>query len=380
MGNLLSLRSRTAEHANLVQAASSSGAQLNLFLRPPPPESSDAMNIYSCTSEALDNFAGSLLDCLKIREFYHARNSNKTGAVSMISSDSDEDYLRLLNSARVVSTSVVDARSTADGILSILSFLSTGPNDTPAMLKETTAANFAAHPSLVRILADLIVSSMIFDSVKFDTPQLLNDMPLFRRTRVSRQKNPNATPIDDRIPGDDQIGLVSLFLGSPVPCLHLIQRTLVEGAGANVHGLLTALSLLAVICQLYLMEEDRPRSVDSDDPNATWLPVDHSELGKLIGHSAAPDHYALRLLVGSVLIYDHVAGESAALAGGAFDNSSGVSMRNVIRLVQQRAPTSEVANATPGLPPLTVDSLLASLRYFSRNSAHSPSILRLFPE
>jgi len=193
------------------------------------------------------------------------------------------------------------------------------------------AEHLEANEALCKQLSHLIDFVLRFDCVKMNTPALQNDFSYYRRLISRDQVFDSQSCL-----APDMAGALSLFLASPTPML----TTLISSVD-QFHRLHVDLALenttetLATIIQVlqFMLQE----TVNDDDDETMNKDTE----------------FWLRVMVGCILLFDHVDPD------GAFHRSSIVDIRMAVRLIKSCAR-----------PHLTTN-LMNTLRYTTKHLNHS---------
>ncbi|MFH4983198.1 hypothetical protein AB6A40_009907 [Gnathostoma spinigerum] len=189
-----------------------------------------------------------------------------------------------------------------------------------------------------RQFARLIDFVLLFDACKVCTPALQNDFSFYRRW-MSRQSERNySIPID-------LANTVSLFLASPTPMLSSLTRATISFVESHsdlpVTNTTDTLATVVQVCR-YMVETEE-----------NWERM--SEYSRL---------FSIRVMVGAIILYDHID------EAGAFCKDSPIDIRSAVELIKSQPHSNEM------------ESLLNALRYTTKhlNDGTTPKSIRaLFP-
>lgn len=200
------------------------------------------------------------------------------------------------------------------------------------------AEQLDALQATCRQFARLIDFVLLFDSCKMCTPALQNDFSFYRRS-MSREAG-----------GKYSINLelantISLFLASPTPMLSALTTATVgfvmNHSDLPVTNTTDTLATVVQICRYMVSNEEN------------WERM--SESSRI---------FTMRVMVGAIILYDHI--DNA----GAFCKDSPIDIRSIVELIKSQ-PKSDQA-----------ESLLNALRYTTKhlNDGSTPKSVRsLFP-
>lgn len=177
-------------------------------------------------------------------------------------------------------------------------------------------SNLEKRQATAKLLADILHFASEFDELKMGNPSIQNDFSYYRRT-LSRMKMSNLSTQNFVVP-DELANRMSLFYANANP----VSKTLVDSTMTYINGQRNGpvTDLFAVFA------------------GVTYNAVFHSRVqGELV-------EYALRVMVGSIILYDHVS------AAGAFAKGSKINIRLSVKLIQTNGGAIS-------------DSLLNTIRY-----------------
>lgn len=194
-----------------------------------------------------------------------------------------------------------------DGFPKLLGFLVDGSD---------IISNLEKRQATAKLLADILHFASEFDELKMGNPSIQNDFSYYRRT-LSRMKMSNLSTQNFVVP-DELANRMSLFYANANP----MSKTLVDSATAFING---------------------QRNGPVTDLFAIFAGITYNAVFRSRVQGDLVD-YALRVMVGSIILYDHVS------ATGAFAKGSKINIRLSVKLIQ-----------TNGGP--ISDSLLNTIRY-----------------
>ncbi|TMS40228.1 hypothetical protein L596_006630 [Steinernema carpocapsae] len=190
--------------------------------------------------------------------------------------------------------------------------------------------------ALCKQLARLIDFALQFDAVKMATPALQNDFSFYRRV-VSR----SSEPLHGEMISLETTNVMSLFFAKPTPMLCAITSSVIAFVHTHpdlpVSNTTDTLATVVHVCRLMVEREENWRRL-SEKTRLFWL----------------------RVMVGSVILFDHIDD------GGAFRADSPISMKSIVELIKADAPPDEK------------ESLLNALRYTTKhlNDTITPKSIR----
>ncbi|VDK43000.1 unnamed protein product [Anisakis simplex] len=213
------------------------------------------------------------------------------------------------------------------------------------------AEQLDALQATCRQFARFIDFVLSFDALKMCTPALQNDFSFYRRAisreavmYVHKTNNTYAIPIE-------LTNTISLFLASPTPMLSSLTSATIQFVVVHsdlpVTNTTDTLATIVQVCR-YMVETEE-----------NWERM--SEMSRL---------FTVRVMVGAIILYDHI--DNA----GAFCKESPIDMRSVVELIKSQPNSEQVFIG------LQVESLLNALRYTTKhlNDGSTPKSVRaLFP-
>ncbi|KAJ3159520.1 Protein fam49a [Geranomyces michiganensis] len=175
----------------------------------------------------------------------------------------------------------------------LLAFLCTGDVMRNLEIRQATAKQ----------LADVLHFVSLFDELKMGNPNVQNDFSYYRRTS-SRMRTANPSNQTMVVP-DELANRMSLFYAHATPMTKTLvdatTKLLKENNSVSTDNATTILSIVAGVCYNAVVKERA---------------------------QGAMVHYCLRVLVVTIILYDHVDPE------GAFGKSSKVNIRASVRVIQ----------------------------------------------
>jgi len=178
------------------------------------------------------------------------------------------------------------------------------------------------HQALAKQFALILDFVLAFDDLKMTNPSIQNDFSFYRRMR----NRVNATPGAEHEVSNEIANRMSMFYAYPTPMLKMLSTTVTNFVTKNkslpLENTTDIFSTMANLCRC--MIED-PGLTARFQKRATIL-------------------FVLRVMVGAIILYDHVH------PVGAFYKRSNIDIKSSIKLLKEQ-------------PPSTVDTLLNALRY-----------------
>jgi len=195
------------------------------------------------------------------------------------------------------------------------------------LCKGDITENLGKYQATTRKLADLLNFVLQFDDLKMTNPSIQNDFSYYRRL-LSRVKN-NYKINKQTIPVNDELAnRMSLFYAYSTPMFKAVTDSTLTFVGPDSKSGISAaqvsecLSLMTNIC--------------------------YNAVSKYRVQSQPMISFCLRVMVGCIILFDHIDTE------GAFSRGSKINIRGCIRLIQ-------------GSAGVDADSLLNTLRYTSKH-------------
>eukprot|EP00128_Syssomonas_multiformis_P008907 Colp12_sorted_trinity150504_noHs@33408 len=202
----------------------------------------------------------------------------------------------------------------------------------PQLLRELCAndpiASLEAKQALAKQFAEILHFVLKFDDLKTTNPAIQNDFSYYRRTLI-RMKMTNQDQLENVVVRDELANRMSLFYAYPTPMLKTLSdataKFVSENPSVPVENITSSLCTMAQICQAMVLPEYSQRFQSQD----TVL-------------------FCLRVMVGVIILYDHVH------PVGAFSKKSVVDIKGAIKVLKEQ-------------PPAAVDGLLNALRYTTKH-------------
>lgn len=190
--------------------------------------------------------------------------------------------------------------------------------------------------ALVKQLAEILEFVLKFDEYKMKTPAIQNDFSYYRRT-VSRQRLEFS---EKQLISTELANRMSLFYAHATPMLKVLSEAtskFVQDNSNDVDNTTETIGTMAKVC-LRMLEKDK-----------LLQQIEREETQLLV----------LRVMVGLVILYDHVHPD------GVFVRSSHVDVKGCVKLLQQQ-------------PAIKAEPLLNALRYTTRhlNEESTPKNIR----
>ncbi|KAG0074482.1 Protein fam49a [Linnemannia elongata] len=182
--------------------------------------------------------------------------------------------------------------------------------------------NLERHQGLARILCQLLDFVFEFDSLKMKTPQIQNDFSYYRRC-LSRGKLSNEVDLKSAMNEDELANHVSMFYAYPTPMLKTVTEVTTQFVGQ--HRVRRSVS-------------------DKKKPN----------------QRAETTAFCLRVMVISIIIYDHIEPQ------GAFNKSSPINIKNSVKAIHTFGNATDTPN------------LISALRFNTKhlNDATTPKTIK----
>uniref|UniRef100_A0A672Z1Z8 Protein FAM49B-like n=1 Tax=Sphaeramia orbicularis TaxID=375764 RepID=A0A672Z1Z8_9TELE len=183
--------------------------------------------------------------------------------------------------------------------------------------------------ALARQFAHILHFTLRFDELKMTNPAIQNDFSYYRRT-ISRMRINNLTADAVNEVNNELANRMSLFYASATPMLKTLSDATMKFVSDNpdvpIENTTDCLSTMASVCKVMLDTPEYRSRFTSDD---TVL-------------------FCLRVMVGVIILYDHVH------PAGAFVKTSNIDMKGCIRVLKEQ-------------PPSSVEGLLNALRYTTKH-------------
>ncbi|XP_068196426.1 CYFIP-related Rac1 interactor B [Antennarius striatus] len=183
--------------------------------------------------------------------------------------------------------------------------------------------------ALARQFAHILHFTLRFDELKMTTPAIQNDFSYYRRT-ISRLRINNPTADAGCEVNNELANRMSLFYASATPMLKTLSDATSKFVSDNpdvpIENTTDCLSTMASVCKVMLETPEYRSRFTSEE---TVL-------------------FCLRVMVGVIILYDHVHPH------GAFVKTSNIDMKGCIKLLKEQ-------------PPISVEGLLNALRYTTKH-------------
>uniref|UniRef100_A0A1I8EK15 DUF1394 domain-containing protein n=2 Tax=Wuchereria bancrofti TaxID=6293 RepID=A0A1I8EK15_WUCBA len=189
-----------------------------------------------------------------------------------------------------------------------------------------------------RQFARLIDFALLFDTVKMCTPALQNDFSFYRRAMSRESDGQFAIPLE-------LANTISLFLACPTPMLSALITATTNFVASNsdlpVANTTDTLATVVQVCRFMVEKEEN------------WERLSDQNFS-----------FTMRVMVGAIILYDHIDGT------GAFCKDSPIDIRSVVELIKTQSRNEEA------------ESLLSALRYTTKHLSDGStpkSVRALFP-
>ncbi|KAF9106391.1 Protein fam49a [Mortierella sp. AM989] len=180
--------------------------------------------------------------------------------------------------------------------------------------------NLERHQALARTLCQLLDFVFEFDSLKMKTPQIQNDFSYYRRC-LSRGKLSNEVDLKSAMNEDELANHISMFYAYPTPMLKTVTEVTTQFVAKHNVGrsVSECLATLAGVC---------------------YHTVSNSKKKPQRPETMA---FCLRVMVISIIIYDHIDPQ------GAFSKSSSINIKNSVKAIQSYGNASDTPNLISAL-------------------------------
>lgn len=203
---------------------------------------------------------------------------------------------------------------------------STVPRLLDALCRDSPIHNLEHKQALVKQFADVFHFVLSFDDAKMNNSNIQNDFSFYRRN-LNKMKMSNTMNAENLVVRDELANRMSLFYATPTPMLYALANATTKFVNDNkktisVDNVTECLATIALICQAMV-----------DNPN-------------YVSRFQSPDTvlFCLKVMVGAIILYDHVH------PYGAFSKKSPVDIKGAVKVLKEQ-------------PPGNVDGLLNALRY-----------------
>ncbi|KAK2179672.1 hypothetical protein NP493_479g04001 [Ridgeia piscesae] len=178
----------------------------------------------------------------------------------------------------------------------------------------TSRQHLEMQQSLFKQFAEILDFTLKFDDLKMTNPAIQNDFSYYRRT-LSRMRMAGGDDIDkDLDVNNDMANRMSLFYAHATPMLRMLSDNTTKFVSQNkdlpVENTTDCLSTMACICRV-MIENPNYRSKFSSEETVL---------------------FCLRVMVGAIILYDHVH------PVGAFAKSSGINIKSSIKVLRDEHP------------------------------------------
>ncbi|XP_046554655.1 CYFIP-related Rac1 interactor B-like [Haliotis rubra] len=208
-------------------------------------------------------------------------------------------------------------------------------NVVPDLLRELCSDNMTprehleCQQSLFKQFAEILDFVLTFDDLKMTNPAIQNDFSYYRRT-LSRKRLANEDENEEETVSNEMANRMSLFYAHATPMLKTLSDATAKFVSQHkdlpVEQTTDVLSTMANICRVMI---DNPQYSSRFTSEETKL-------------------FCLRVMVGVIILYDHVH------PVGAFAKTSGIDMKSSIKVLKDQGPRK-------------VEGLLNALRYTTKH-------------
>ncbi|XP_008273934.1 protein FAM49B-like [Stegastes partitus] len=193
----------------------------------------------------------------------------------------------------------------------------------------TPTQHLEQKQALARQFAHILHFTLRFDELKMTNPAIQNDFSYYRRT-ISRMRINNLSSDTGNEVNNELANRMSLFYASGTPMLKTLSDATSKFVSDNpdlpIENTTDCLSTMASVCKVMLETPEYRSRFTSEE---TVL-------------------FCLRVMVGVIILYDHVH------PAGAFVKTSNIDMKGCIRVLKEQ-------------PPSSVEGLLNTLRYTTKH-------------
>lgn len=206
----------------------------------------------------------------------------------------------------------------------------------------TARQHLETQQALVKQFAEVIHFVLKFDELKVNNPSIQNDISFYRRTH-NRISVADATENPSGV-STEVANKMSLFYAQSTPMLQMLVSTtnafVAEYEGKPLENTTECLSMMAnVCCTMVEFPEYRSKFLNTE----TVM-------------------FCLRVMVGTVILYDHIS------PAGAFAKTSSVDVKTCVRVLKKESATqTENKNDYS----TEIESLMNALRYNSKHLTDS---------
>ncbi|XP_037837949.1 CYFIP-related Rac1 interactor B [Kryptolebias marmoratus] len=193
----------------------------------------------------------------------------------------------------------------------------------------TPTQHLESKQALARQFAHILHFTLRFDELKMTNPAIQNDFSYYRRT-ISRMRINNLSSDSGSEVNNELANRMSLFYANATPMLKTLSDATSKFVSDNpdvpIENTTDCLSTMACVCKVMLETPEYRSRFTSEE---TVL-------------------FCLRVMVGVIILYDHVH------PAGAFVKTSNIDMKGCIRVLKEQQPSS-------------VEGLLNALRYTTKH-------------
>uniref|UniRef100_A0A8C6PBH9 Family with sequence similarity 49 member Ba n=4 Tax=Nothobranchius TaxID=28779 RepID=A0A8C6PBH9_NOTFU len=193
----------------------------------------------------------------------------------------------------------------------------------------TPTQHLESKQALARQFAHILHFTLRFDELKMTNPAIQNDFSYYRRT-ISRMRINNLSSDSGNEVNNELANRMSLFYATATPMLKTLSDATSKFVSDNtqvpIENTTDCLSTMACVCKVMLETPEYRSRFTSEE---TVL-------------------FCLRVMVGVIILYDHVH------PAGAFVKTSNIDMKGCIRVLKEQ-------------PPSSVEGLLNALRYTTKH-------------
>lgn len=179
--------------------------------------------------------------------------------------------------------------------------------------------NLERHQPMARILCQLLDFVFEFDALKMKTPQIQNDFSYYRRC-LSRGKLSNEGDLKSAMNEDELANHISMFYAYPTPMLKTVTEVTTKFVDKHNVGrsVSECLATLANVCHHSVSNKKKPQRAETTA-------------------------FCLRVMVISIIIYDHIDTQ------GAFSKSSPINIKDSVKAIQSFGNASDKPNLISAL-------------------------------
>lgn len=193
----------------------------------------------------------------------------------------------------------------------------------------TALQHLEQQQAITKQFAEILHFTLTFDDCKMNNPAIQNDFSYYRRTLNRRKmEDSGGAAVGVDLP-DDVANRMSLFYANPTPMLNTLSgatsKLLQENPSLTLQNATDTLSTMASVCRVI---NENPMYQSRFQNEKTSL-------------------FCLRVMVGVIILYDHVH------PVGAFAKKAAIDMKSSIRVIRDHPSSSE--------------SLLNALRYNTKH-------------